>query len=200
VRPSPVRILGMAVPVVAASVLLLGISGAALPVAATPTPAPTLSPDVGSGVLFDDFNYAGPDDPVFGDHGWSVRTGTGWPGVPGATWTAENVTFLDDSDTSGNRLMQMDSSTDGTADGTRQTEINQQRKFYEGTYASRVRFADRPVSGPDGDQVVETFFTITPLNYDLDPDYSELDYEYLPNGGWDRRGSTFFFTTWETYR
>ncbi|HVO70203.1 MAG TPA: glycoside hydrolase family 16 protein [Aggregatilineaceae bacterium] len=194
------RIFATAVPTVAAIGLLFGISGAAAPGAATPTPVPTLSPDVGSGVLFDDFDYTGPDDLVFADHGWSVRTETGWPGVSGAAWGRENVTFLDDSDTSGNWLMQMESSTDGTAGGTRQTEINQQRKFYEGTYASRVRFTDSPVSGPDGDQIVETFFTITPLNYDLDPSYSELDYEYLPNGGWGRRGSTFFMTTWETYR
>ena len=199
-RHRPVRIMAMAVPVVGVVGVLLGTSGAALPIAATRTPAPTLSPEVGSGVLFDDFNYAGPDDPVFEDHGWNVRTGTGWPGVSGATWASENVTFLDDPDTSGNRLMQMESSTDGTANGTWQTEINQQRKFYEGTYASRVRFTDNPISGPDGDQVVETFFTISPLDRDLDRNYSELDYEYLPNGGWGRRGSTFFFTTWETYR
>jgi hypothetical protein len=200
VRHSPARILSVAVPVAAAGGLLLGISGTAAQEAAAPTPVPTLAPDVGSGVLFDDFNYTGQDDPAFSDHGWIVRTDMGWPGVPGATWAAENVTFLDDPDASGSRLMQMESSTDGTADGTQQTEINQQRKFYEGTYASRVRFTDTPVSGPDGDQIVETFFTITPLDYDLDPSYSELDYEYLPNGGWGRRGSTFFMTTWETYR
>ena len=65
---------------------------------------------------------------------------------------------------------------------------------------ARVRFSDAPVSGPDGDQVVQTFFTITPLAFDLDPDYGELDFEYLPNGGWGAEGPIMYATTWETYR
>jgi hypothetical protein len=32
----------------------------------------------------------------------------------------------------------------------------------------------------------------------LDPDYSEMDYEYLPNGGWGSGDLTFYVTTWET--
>ena len=47
----------------------------------------------------------------------------------------------------------------------------------------------------------ETFFTISPLNGDLDPTYSELDFsEYLPNGGWGETGPINYQTTWYTYR
>jgi hypothetical protein len=50
----------------------------------------------------------------------------------------------------------------------------------------------------DGDQVVQTFYTITPYEEPFAPDYSEMDYEYLPNGGWGSGELTFFVTTWET--
>ncbi|MEV4280182.1 hypothetical protein [Actinoplanes xinjiangensis] len=47
----------------------------------------------------------------------------------------------------------------------------------------------------------QTFFTISPLNGDLDPTYSELDIsEYLPNGGWGETGPINYQTTWYTYR
>jgi hypothetical protein len=94
----------------------------------------------------------------------------------------------------------MTSTTDGTAANTKQTQICQQRKYLEGTYAARVRFADAPAAGPGGDQLVESFYTISPLAAPMDPAYSELDFEYLPNGGWGVPGSTLYSTTWETYR
>ena len=92
----------------------------------------------------------------------------------------------------------MTAMTDGTT--TRQAQFCHQRKYYEGTYAARVRFSDRPVAGPDGDQVVETLYTIAPLKAPLDPDYSEQDFEYLPNGGWGGGDLTLHTTTWETFR
>lgn len=147
-------------------------------------------------ILFDDFNYTAHDDPQLSENGWIVRAGEGWPGVEGAIWRAENVSFLDDEE--GNRLLQMASSTDGSE--TYQTQICHQRKYYEGTYAARVRFSDAPAFGEDGDQIVQTFYLISPQEYDLDPMYSELDYEYLPNGGWGMPENTFFMTTWETFR
>lgn len=149
-------------------------------------------------ILFDDFSYTAYDDPALGDHGWIVRAGEGWPGVPGAAWRAENVSFVEDPDDDANRLMQMTSSTDGT--DTVQTQVCHQRKYYEGTYASRVLFSDEPASGPDGDNLVQTFYLISPQEFDLDPDYSEIDFEYLPNGGWGEPDSVLFATTWETFR
>src|SRR5687767_1121530 len=149
-----------------------------------------------SQILFDDFAYSGHAEMTA--NGWVVRSGSGWPGVPGATFRAENVSFIDYPDQAGNRLLRMTSSTDGTSENTYQTQVCHQRKYHEGTYAARVRFSDVPISGPDGDQIVETFYTITPYVRPLDPDYSEMDYEYLPNGGWGSSELTFYVTTWET--
>lgn len=169
-------------------------------VQATLTAWPTMTAAPPTGILFDDFTYSGSDDPDLTANGWIPRDTEGGPGIPGAQWSSENISFIDDPDLSGNTLMQLTSVTDGTPANTVQSELFHQRKFYEGTYASRVRFTDDPVSGPDGDNIVQTFFTITPLNYDLDPDYGEIDFEYLPNGGWGEAHNVFFMTTWETYQ
>jgi hypothetical protein len=149
-------------------------------------------------VLFDDFSYTTRDE--LSNNGWIVREKTGWPGVPGATFNAENVTFVDDPVTNGNRFMRMTSSTDGSSVNTSQTQICHQRKYLYGTYAAHVRFTDAPVFGPDGDQVVETFYAITPYVKAMAPDYSEMDFEYLPNGGWGSAPKTLHVTTWETVR
>jgi hypothetical protein len=133
-------------------------------------------------------------------NGWIIRAQAGWPGVPGATFRPENVSFVDDAAIEGNRILRMTSSTDGTSANTFQTQICHQRKYLEGTYAARVYFTNDPLSGPDGDQVVEAFYAITPYEKALDPDYSEMDFEYLPNGGWGWEPMSFMFTTWETAR
>jgi hypothetical protein len=166
----------------------------------SPTPSPTVSATgtPSSGVLFDDFAYTGSNDPRLAAHGWSVRTGSGGPGVSGATWSAGAVTFPGSGATT---VMQLASSTDGTAGGTVQAEVDTTaKKFFSGTYAARVYFNDAPAAGPDGDCVNETFYTISPLAYDNDPTYSELDYEYLPNGGWGDTGPKIYTTSWYTYQ
>jgi hypothetical protein len=149
-------------------------------------------------LLFDDFSYANPA--ALAANGWVVRTAPGWPGVPGAAWWPEGITLHDNQDLPGDRWVRLAAATDGTGAGTRQAQLCHQRKYLDGTYAARVLFSDTPTFGRDGDQVVQTFYTISPLAADLDPDYSELDFEYLPNGGWGSPPTTFFFTTWETFR
>ncbi len=181
---------------VAASVATLtalaaGTVAAVLAGSATSAAMPTCA------ALWDDFNYSGPADSLISQRGWTVRTNAGGPGVPGASWPASNVSF---PTVDGAKSLQLQASTDGTGGGTSQAEFFHQQKFFEGTYAARVKFADAPVSGNDGDHLVETFFTITPLNAPMDPNYGEIDFEYLPNGGWGEPSNIFYQTTWETYR
>jgi hypothetical protein len=148
-------------------------------------------------ILFDDFSYTHQRE--LKKHGWIVRTAPGWPGVPGAIWSEHGVSFLKDPADPRNRFLRMASSTNGPNANTTQTQICHERKYLAGTYAARVRFSDSPASGPAGDQIVESFYTISPLKAAMDPDYSELDFEYLPNGGWGIAGPTLYSTTWETF-
>ncbi|MFF6998208.1 cellulose binding domain-containing protein [Streptomyces sp. NPDC008313] len=158
---------------------------------------PTDPPATGA-ALFDDFDYTSYNDPAIASHGWSVRSNSGGPGVPGATWAPQNVTFADDN---GDSVMNLETSTAGTGESTKQTEVlTQATKFKNGTYAARVKFADTPKSGPDGDHLVQTFFTINQLKAPMDDDYAEYDFEYLPNGGWGEPSGILYTTSWETYR
>ena len=178
-------------------ILMLFIMACCAPNAATPV-VETIIPlsSEASQILFDDFSYSSHAEMTA--NGWVIRSGSGWPGVPGATFRPENVSFVDYPDQVDNRLLRMTSSTDGTSENTFQTQVCHQRKYLEGTYAARVRFSDEPISGADGDQVVQTFYTITPYEEPFDPGYSEMDFEYLPNGGWGSAGAIFYVTTWET--
>ena len=163
----------------------------------TPVATPAATPGLRTQELFDDFSYI--NKRQLKRHGWILRTKPGWPGIPGATWSEEGVTIVKDPDQPTNRILRMTSSTEGPNAITRQTQICHERKYFEGTYAARVRFSDTPVNGPAGDQIVESFYTIAPLKAPMDPDYSELDYEYLPNGGWGISGPTLYATTWYTF-
>ncbi|MFK0125779.1 cellulose binding domain-containing protein [Streptomyces nigra] len=161
-----------------------------------PTDPPTDPPEGGQS-LFDDFDYSTSSDPRISANGWNVRSNAGGPGVPGATWSPENVTF---ASSGGNSVMNLRTSTAGTAESTRQTEVlTKAMKFRNGTYAARVRFSDAPVSGPDGDRLVQTFFTINDLKAPMADDYAEYDFEYLPNGGWGEPANILYTTSWETY-
>lgn len=150
--------------------------------------------------MFDDFDYCGSDDIKLAHFKWSLKEGVAGPGPVGCSWSKHNISFIDDPDSPDNRLMRLSASTDGTASGCSQAEILHETKYFEGTYAARVRFTDRPVSGEPGDKINETFFTISPLRYANDPLYSECDFEYLGNGGWEKAGATMWLTSWHTYQ
>ena len=176
---------------------MLGVIGITLIVVIALVPNPGNAGAAPDAVLFDDFSYTNKQD--LKKNGWILRTEPGWPGVPGAIWSEDGVSLLKDASQPKNGIIRMTSSTDGNGPTTRQTQICHQRKYLEGTYAARVRFTDKPVSGPGGDQLVESFYTISPLKAPMDLDYSELDFEYLPNGGWGIDGPTLYSTTWETF-
>ncbi|MFC0628108.1 glycoside hydrolase family 16 protein [Kribbella deserti] len=182
-----------------AAVLPLLTAAVAMPATAVPTPEAKPAKTAACGALFDDFNYTSRTDPAFTRRDWSVRTNAGGPGVGGATWAASNVTF---PTVDGQKVMQLRASTNGTPGGTTHAQVQQNTlRFREGTYATRFKFSDTPVSGNDGDRINQTFYAISPLDYDWEPTYSELDFsEYLPNGGWGETGPVNFVTSWNTYQ
>jgi hypothetical protein len=150
------------------------------------------------GIFFDDFSHA--DRQALATAGWSLRTAPGHPGVPGASWRADAVSLVDDPARSGNRLLRLTARTDGTPAGTVQAQLCHARKLLEGTYAARVRFSDAPTEGADGDPVVQTFYAVAPLRHDFDPEFSEIDWEYLPNGGWGSERTRLYAISWQTVR
>jgi hypothetical protein len=182
-----------------AVVVLTALAAAAAGPAAARPPADNPHRPAACGAFFDDFNYSSRTDPNFTRHDWSIRTNAGGPGVGGATWAASNISF---PVVDGQKSLQLRATTNGTAGGTTHAQVQQNRlRFFEGTYATRFKFSDTPVSGADGDLVNQTFYTISPLDYDWEPTYSELDIsEYLPNGGWGETGPTDFITSWNTYQ
>jgi hypothetical protein len=152
--------------------------------------------DTSPGVFFDDFDYAQPADVAA--NGWQIRTADGHPGLPGGRFGLDAFSLVDDPARPGNRLLRMTARTDGTGAGTVQAQICHQRKYLEGTYAARVRFTDTPVQGADGDPVIETFYAVSPLAHAFDPDFSEVDWEYLPNGGWGSEKTRLYAISWQT--
>jgi hypothetical protein len=153
-------------------------------------------------IMFDDFSYDNNTDIAIKDFGWTIRNGKGGPGISGATWSSDYISFIEDKENSANKVMRLTASTNGSASGTFQSEIYHELNYLEGTYAARIFFTDSPISnGIDGDYINQTFFAISPHDYDLDPNYSELDFaEYLPNGGWGNKTHTMWMTSWETYQ
>ena len=150
-------------------------------------------------VFFDDFSYQSID--AFYGNGWKVRTETGHPGIKGATWSAEGLSFHADIPDTEAGAVRMSSVTNGTGEKTRHTQFCHARKYREGTYAARVFFRDEPSYGPDGDEVIQTMYAISPLKAPMDKNYSETDFEYLPNGGWGEDSKPAMWTTsWDTFQ
>lgn len=184
----------LAAPLALVSAATLNAADAPVSNGACRSPAPAAASP--AHLFFDDFAYSRHEQ--LERRGWIVRSVAGWPGVPGATWDKGGVSFADPPSVHG--ILRLTVSTDGTPQNTRQAQICHERKYGDGTYAARVRFTDEPISGADGDEVIQTFYMISPLREPMALEYSEIDFEYLPNGGWGRVGPTLFATTWETFR
>lgn len=162
---------------------------------------PSVGAAVPDGVMFDDYSYADVD--ALGRNGWKVRDAKGHPGIEKAQWGPLTVELVRDPDaptTSGNQWLRLRAITDGTPTGTFQAQVCHARKYLEGTYAARIRFTDEPVTGVDGDVVVQSFYAVSPLKHDFDPQFSEVDWEYLPNGGWGDPKTRLYGITWQTVR
>lgn len=145
-------------------------------------------------ILFDDFSYT--NTTQFTNNGWRIRTWEGGPGLANGGWSTSNVSFVADPASPGNRLMRLKASTNvnrnnintatnrANSGTTSQAEVSRVEQIYKnGTWAARMYFTDAPSTGPDGDTVIETFFGLTDYIEGREP-YSEIDFEYLPNGGW----------------
>jgi len=182
-----------------------GSNGKATPVAAgTTTIKATLGTVSGTTTLtvttaqppqyefFDDFTYSSPTDTALTTFGWSPRTGTGAPGV--MTWKSSNITFSNDG------IMTLtghitSTSGSGTADGA-ELDWDQYKMLY-GTYAARVRYVDTPDAGGCATVNEAPFWAMSDWNTTHGKDtYSEVDFEYLPCGGWGLPGPVQTFTTW----
>lgn len=157
-------------------------------------------------LFFDDFSHANLS--AMEAAGWVIRRAAGHPGVPGARWGTEGLQLLRDAD--GHHVLRLTARTHGVPNTgesvtepvppTQQAQVCHARKYLNGTYAARVKFADQPVSGQDGDPVIQTFYAASPLRFDFDPEFSELDWEYLPNGGWGSPLARLYSITWQTVR
>lgn len=180
-----------ALPALVARVAALGL---ALSLAATAVGAAAPAGEI----FFDDFSYT--DLAALQSGGWTPRSKAGHPGVPGGRWAVEGLSLGDDAALPGNRLLRLTAQTDGSGPGTQQAQLCHQRKYLEGTYAARLRFRDAPSRGVDGDPVIQTFYVVSPLKHDFDPEFSELDWEYLPNGGWGSEKPRLYGITWQTVR
>ncbi|WP_051795400.1 glycoside hydrolase family 16 protein [Streptomyces sp. NRRL S-87] len=173
--------------------VLAACSGGPVDDGAAPAPSAPPTPAGPPGTLFDTFRYDGPDDPALAAHGWEVRTGGGGPGIKD-TWSA-GADFPADTSAQGGRVLRLQASTDGTGRGTRQVEVQSTgTPLFTGTFAARIHLSGEPTSGRNGDHVVQTFYPISAS--DSSPDYSELDYEYMPNGGWGSVGPQLDTTSW----
>jgi hypothetical protein len=192
-------------------------SGADADTSGQPEPSDTdeepLPPTIEGHLIWDDFDYESWRDSQAADFGWRFRSGTGWPGNHGV-WSADQIEFVADPDDAANTLMRMKSYTNGVAgNSTVQTQASRQPpNVFHGTFAARTRFRPVASAGVDEptDRLTQTFYMIVGIEgtfadpgypvqsyepYDRTP-HSELDFEYLPHGGWGWPARSMTVTTW----
>lgn len=140
------------------------------------------------GEFFDDFSQ--PDLEALRASGWVLRDGSGHPGLPGARFSPAQLAL-------GAGLLTLKLSTDGTPGNTSLAQLCGPRKFLVGTTTARVRLRDTPGSR---DPIIQSFYLASPLRHDYDPDFSEVDFEYLPHGGWGEPETRLYGVSWQTVR
>lgn len=139
------------------------------------------------GEFFDDFSQA--DIAALRAGGWVLRDGSGHPGLPGTRFAPGQLGV-------GGGLLRLRLDTDGTPAGTLQPQLCAARKFLWGTTTARVRLRDTAAK----DTVVQAFYLAGPLKHDFDPEFSEVDFEYLPHGGWGAPDTRLYGVAWQTVR
>jgi hypothetical protein len=151
--------------------------------------------------FFDDFIYTSSTDSALTVFGWVARTGSGTasdngpgPSSGTVTWSTNYITFENGPV---NKVLRVKSSNSGSTATQSELDYNK-TQMLEGTYAARVYYTDGPLTGNDGAYVVEApFWTMSDwASTTGTAKYSELDFEYLPNGGWDTSQNAMFTTTW----
>lgn len=146
------------------------------------------APALAAGEFFDDFSQKDLD--VLRASGWVLRDGTGHPGLPGSHFAPEQLSLE-------GGLLTLKLSTDGRPEHTTLAQLCGPRKFLVGTTTARVRFRDTAGSR---DPIIQSFFLAGPLKHDYDPDFSEVDFEYLPHGGWGEPQTRLYGVSWHTVR
>jgi hypothetical protein len=146
------------------------------------------SPAIAGGEFFDDFSQQ--DLAALRASGWVVRDGTGHPGLAGSRFSPQQLS-LDAG------LLKLKLTTDGSTANTTLAQLCGPRKFLVGTTTARVRLRDTPGSR---DPIIQSFFLASPLKHDYDPDFSEVDFEYLPHGGWGEPETRLYGVSWHTVR
>jgi len=145
-------------------------------------------PAFAGGEFFDDFSQQ--DLAALRASGWVVRDGTGHPGLAGSRFSPQQLS-LDAG------LLKLKLTTDGSTANTTLAQLCGPRKFLVGTTTARVRLRDTPGSR---DPIIQSFFLASPLKHDYDPDFSEVDFEYLPHGGWGEPETRLYGVSWHTVR
>lgn len=146
------------------------------------------APAFAAGEFFDDFKQKDLD--ALRASGWVLREGTGHPGMPGSHFAPQQLALE-------GGLLKLRLSTDGSPASTALAQLCAARKFLIGTTTARVRFRDTAGSR---DPIIQSFFLAGPLKHDYDPDFSEVDFEYLPHGGWGEPEARLYGVSWHTVR
>jgi hypothetical protein len=144
-----------------------------------------------AGEFFDDFKQTSLDE--LRATGWVLREGVGHPGAPGSRFAAAQVV-------PGQGQLILRLATDGTPAGTVQPQLCAPRKFLHGTTSARVRLRDANGASAVRDPLVQSFYLAGPLKFDFDPEFSEVDFEYLPHGGWGSAETRLYGVSWQTVR